>query len=83
VTLLTVAEAAAELHISARTIYDLVHAGRLAHVRIGLGRGAIRFTREDLAAFVAASRVEAEPARTHGSVRRAGTGPRARETHGL
>lgn len=47
---LTVAEAADALGVSADTIYDLCGSGRLRHARIGgKGRGVIRIRRADLA----------------------------------
>lgn len=47
---LTVAEAADVLGVSADTIYDLCASGRLRHARIGgKGRGVIRIRRADLA----------------------------------
>jgi excisionase family DNA binding protein len=49
---LTVADAAAWLNVSAGTIYGLCAAGKLAHSRIGLGRGTIRIKREALDALL-------------------------------
>jgi excisionase family DNA binding protein len=49
--LLTVKEISQKLNISARTIYDLVRAGRLKCQRIGKGRGVIRFRPTDLENF--------------------------------
>jgi excisionase family DNA binding protein len=49
--ILTVKEVAQKLNISARTIYDLVRAGRLKCQRIGKGRGVIRFRPTDLENF--------------------------------
>ena len=47
---LTVAEAAEALGVSADTVYDLCASGRLRHARIGgKGRGVIRIRRADLA----------------------------------
>lgn len=48
---MTVAEAARALEVSASTVYQLCRAGRLGHVRVGLGRGAIRISEGDIEAF--------------------------------
>jgi excisionase family DNA binding protein len=52
--LLTVLEAAKRLGCSDDTIRNLVHAGRLACVRVGVGtkRARMHFTEADLAAYV-------------------------------
>jgi excisionase family DNA binding protein len=50
--MITVVEVAARLRMSRACVYQLVHAGRLTSYRIGLGRGAIRISEEDLAAYV-------------------------------
>lgn len=50
--MLTVAEVAARLGVSRTCVYSLVESGRLRHYRIGLGRGAIRVSEEDLTAFL-------------------------------
>lgn len=55
---LTVADAAAALGVSQRTVYDLCDAGRLRHSRIGRGRGCIRITRDAIAEFQHASEPE-------------------------
>lgn len=81
-TVMTIAEAAIELGISPRTVYQICSAGRLAHIRVGLGRGIIRILRADLDAYIASTRVEVrEPERA--KPRPAYNGPRAKETHGL
>lgn len=59
--LLTVIQAANRLGISASTLYQLVAARKIAHLRIGNGRGGIRFTDELLAGYLESCRVE--PAR--------------------
>ncbi|MNL32801.1 Helix-turn-helix domain protein [compost metagenome] len=46
--LLTAAEAGQRLGISARTVYAIAKAGRLACHRLGVGNGAIRFDPADL-----------------------------------
>jgi excisionase family DNA binding protein len=50
--MLTVAEVAARLRMSRTCMYQLIEAGKLSCYRIGLGRGAIRISEEDLAAYV-------------------------------
>ncbi|HKB04962.1 MAG TPA: helix-turn-helix domain-containing protein [Gemmataceae bacterium] len=46
---LTVRQAADELGgVSPSTVYSLVGAGRLDHIRIGLGRGTIRILKESV-----------------------------------
>ncbi len=44
-------------NVSASTIYNLVESGKLACYRIGTGRGAIRFTDEQIAAFLVSCKV--------------------------
>ena len=56
--MLTVKQVAERLTVSASCIYQLVETGRLSHHRIGVGRGAIRFTEEDVDEFLAQSREE-------------------------
>jgi excisionase family DNA binding protein len=56
--LLTVKDVAQKLNVSQSCIYQLVESGRIPHHRIGLGRGAIRFTDEDITNFLAGSREE-------------------------
>lgn len=58
---LTVKQAAERLQISDKTIYQLCAAGRVAHHRIGTGRGTIRISEHDLAAFVADCKVDSGP----------------------
>lgn len=45
---LTVAQAAERLNVAAKTVYDLCGSGKLAHHRIGAGRGTIRIKPGDL-----------------------------------
>jgi excisionase family DNA binding protein len=46
---LTVKQAAAELGgVSCSTVYALCQAGRLDHIRVGVGRGTIRIPRESV-----------------------------------
>ena len=53
---LTVKDVAARLNISVSCIYQLVESGKLAHHRIGLGRGAIRFSDGDIDEYLAGVR---------------------------
>lgn len=56
--LLNVKKAADRLGISPATLYLLVAARRISHLRIGVGRGGIRFTDDQLAAYLQSCRVE-------------------------
>lgn len=51
--MLKLREVAERLRISLACAYALVETKKLAHYRIGVGRGAIRVTEEQLAAFLA------------------------------
>ena len=51
--LLNVQEAARLLRISAGAVYALCQKGELPHLRLGLGRGAIRIERADLLDYMA------------------------------
>lgn len=62
--LLTVAEVAKWLSISSSLVYQLVDSGRLPVVRIGNGRGAIRFQPGDIADYIESCRSQAEPIKT-------------------
>ena len=55
--MLSVKEAAERLNISEATIYALCQQRRLPHVRIGVGRGAIRIEDQALVEFVERARV--------------------------
>lgn len=56
--LLTVREAARRLEVSAATVYALCAERKLAHLRVGTGRGTIRIRVEDLVAFVENRKVQ-------------------------
>ena len=56
---MTVREAANRLEVSVSMVYALCGRGRLAHTRIGIGRGTIRICEDDLKAFLAGCRSEA------------------------
>ena len=79
--LLKISEAAERLSVSPQTIYGLCQRKLLRHVRIGVGRGAIRIYEEDLAAFVLGRTVEgsAEFPLTTSQPSLAAAFPRARE----
>jgi excisionase family DNA binding protein len=47
----TVKKAAERLCVSTSTIYSLIAARQLEHVRVGLGRGVIRIPEEAIVAF--------------------------------
>ena len=58
---MTVSQAAEHLEVeSSDLVYRLCQAGRLAHTRIGLGRGTIRIAFADVEALREAGRVEVE-----------------------
>ena len=54
--MLTVIEVAARLRVSRTCVYQLVERGQLCCHRIGLGRGAIRVSEADLAAYIESCR---------------------------
>lgn len=62
---LTPREVADRLKVSLSTVYGLVESGKLACHRIGLRRGAVRVSEEDLAAYLESCRHsrEEEPRR--------------------
>lgn len=47
-SIITVKQAAEILGITPGAVYDLIHASKIGHYRIGNGRGSIRFRREDV-----------------------------------
>lgn len=53
---LTVIEVAERLSICRAAAYQLVESGKLAHHRIGVGRGVIRASEEDLTAYLESCR---------------------------
>jgi excisionase family DNA binding protein len=57
---LTVKQVAERLGVSADTVYALCQARKLAHVRVGVGRGHIRVTEEALAASLSGAAVGEE-----------------------
>ena len=60
------AELAERLKVSLSTIYGLIESGKIACHRIGRGRGAVRVSEPDLAAYLESCRheVQAVPVRT-------------------
>lgn len=60
--MLTVQDVARELTVSATCVYQLIASGKLPCHRIGIGRGAIRVSEPDLAAFLDACRASANEA---------------------
>jgi excisionase family DNA binding protein len=54
----TVQQAAKVLEVSPGLVYSLCLRGKLAHTRIGLGRGVVRIEQRDIDALKAAGRVE-------------------------
>jgi len=61
VSTLKVSEAAAAIGVSSSTLYQLVATRKIAHLRLGTGRGAIRFTKQQIEDYLQDCRVE--PAR--------------------
>ncbi len=51
--MLTVREAADRLRISVSLVYQLVESRRLAHYRVGTGRGCIRIAEESIDEYLA------------------------------
>ncbi len=56
--LLTVRDTADRLNVSRNCVYQLVEAGKLPCHRIGIGRGAIRISEEDIRQFLESCRQE-------------------------
>lgn len=61
IRLLTVAQVADWLSVSASLVYQIVESGKLPVYRIGNGRGAIRFRPEDVETYVDSCRTEKLP----------------------
>ena len=57
----TVTDVADQLNVSATCVYQLIAKGKLACHRIGVGRGVIRISDEDLATYVDGSRLKERP----------------------
>ena len=56
----TIKEVADILKVSPATVYQLCAQRKLAHIRVGTGRGTIRIRQEDLDAFIAGATVQPE-----------------------
>jgi excisionase family DNA binding protein len=54
----TIKEVAEILRVSRATLYALCAQGKLPHIRVGTGRGAIRIRDEDLTAFIESCEVQ-------------------------
>ena len=54
--MLKVTQVAEQLNVSESIVYALINGGQLAHHRIGVGRGTIRVSNEDLEAYLASCR---------------------------
>ncbi|MEZ6033415.1 MAG: helix-turn-helix domain-containing protein [Planctomycetaceae bacterium] len=64
--LLNVADVAEQLSISQSLVYQIVDAGKIPFLRIGIGRGSIRFQSADIKTYLDSCRVEkvaAQPSR--------------------
>ncbi len=57
-TLLTTEEVARRLSVSRSLVYELVVKGKLPHHRVGVGRGTIRISEDDVAEFLRCCRIE-------------------------
>lgn len=55
---MTVQEAARRIGVSERCAYQLCAARRIGHARVGVGKGRIVISEADVAAYLAANRVE-------------------------
>ena len=59
--MLTVADVAKRLRCSPSLVYSLCASGKLPHHRLGLGRGTIRVTEAQLAAFLEGTAITPAP----------------------
>lgn len=59
--LLTVGEVAERLRVSLATVYQLIATNKIAHLRIGVRRGAIRVRLNDLEIYIASMLNVIEP----------------------
>ena len=57
----TVADLAKQFSVSQSLVYQLVDAGKLPFIRIGNGRGTIRFDRADIAQYLKSRRINRTP----------------------
>ena len=65
-TLLRVKEVVERLKVSQACVYQLIAERKIANVRIGCGRGAIRIAEEDLRVFLDECKVQQHSLRTTG-----------------
>ena len=61
-------EVAARLQVAPGTIYDLCASGQLPHNRVGVGRGTIRISEEQLKAYLDANQRQSKYAITPPSI---------------
>jgi excisionase family DNA binding protein len=61
---LTVLECAKALRVSPSTVYSLAKERRIAHRRVGVGRGRLLFTEQDIQEYLASCEVRAGSQRT-------------------
>lgn len=59
--MLTVQQTAERLNVSPQVVYALCSSGKLPSYRIGLGRGAVRVSEDDLAEYLESCRQNAKP----------------------
>ena len=59
-SLLTAQNAANRLQVGRTTLYELLRSHKLAHHRVGTGRGSIRIRQEDLERYLDSCRVTDE-----------------------
>jgi excisionase family DNA binding protein len=59
--MMTVTQVAEQLQVSKSIVYALIEARQLRCHRIGLGRGTIRVSEADLAAYLGQSRAQEKP----------------------
>lgn len=61
--MLKVKDVAEQLGVAQGTVYQLCASGKLVHIRIGCGRGAIRIEPAAMAAYVESARVRTPESR--------------------
>ena len=59
--IMTVPQVADYLSIAPNTVYDMIKAGQLPHMRFGAKKGAIRIRKQDLLAYIEQAVVTARP----------------------
>src|SRR5262245_27133831 len=73
--LLTIKQAAERLNVCPATVYDLCAQRKLAHHRVGVGRGTIRIDEADLAAFMENCKVSEQSPRNAAGLKHIKAGP--------